>query len=186
MFVICENALWCIFRFWFFSLITDDKSAFQIIVEHRIGGKPLSNVQIYHAISTVSVNRLWYTVYIPWIMQTCRALMWGVLCQKQVSWAGKSNYIPQILWDVIICPCPWHLLLARHSRAGTSNYIPQILRDVITCPWHWHLYKTPHLFCCSDILPKTNENMASISISIGSDRRCSRPKRALFINMVKL
>ena len=40
---------------------------------------------------------------------------WGVLCQKQVSRAGTSNYIPQILWDVITCPCPWYLLLAQHS-----------------------------------------------------------------------
>ena len=39
----------------------------------------------------------------------------GVLCQKQVSRAGTSNYIPQILWDVITCPCPWYLLLVKHS-----------------------------------------------------------------------
>ena len=41
--------------------------------------------------------------------------IWGVLCQKQVSRAGTSNYIPQILWDVITCPCPWYLLPAQHS-----------------------------------------------------------------------
>ena len=40
---------------------------------------------------------------------------WGGLCQKQVSRAGTSNYIPQYLWDVIICPCPWYLLLVQHS-----------------------------------------------------------------------
>ena len=34
-----------------------------------------------------------------------------VLCQKQVSKAETSNYIPQLLWDVII----WYLLLAQHS-----------------------------------------------------------------------
>ena len=38
----------------------------------------------------------------------------GVLCQKQVSSAGTSNYIPHILWDVITCPCPWYLLLGQH------------------------------------------------------------------------
>ena len=38
----------------------------------------------------------------------------GVLYQKQVSRAGTSNYIPQILWDVFTCPCPWCLLLAQH------------------------------------------------------------------------
>ena len=30
----------------------------------------------------------------------------GHVCQKQVSWAGTSNYIPQIARDVITCPCP--------------------------------------------------------------------------------
>ena len=39
----------------------------------------------------------------------------GVLCQKQVSRAGTSNYIPQILWDVITCSCPWYLHLTQHS-----------------------------------------------------------------------
>ena len=29
---------------------------------------------------------------------------------KQVSRAGTSNYIRQILWDVIACPWPWYLL----------------------------------------------------------------------------
>ena len=40
--------------------------------------------------------------------------IWGVLCQKLVSRAGTSNYIPHFLWDVITCPCPWYLLLAQH------------------------------------------------------------------------
>ena len=39
----------------------------------------------------------------------------GMLCQKQVSRAGTSNYIPHMLWDLITCPCPWCLLLAQHS-----------------------------------------------------------------------
>ena len=33
--------------------------------------------------------------------------LYVVLCQKQVSRAGTSNYIPQKLWDVITCPCAW-------------------------------------------------------------------------------
>ena len=41
------------------------------------------------------------------------AYIWEHLCQKQVSRAGTSNYIPQYLWDVITCPCPWYLLLAQ-------------------------------------------------------------------------
>ena len=33
-----------------------------------------------------------------------------MLNQEQVSSAKKYNYIPQILWDAITCPCPWYLL----------------------------------------------------------------------------
>ena len=40
--------------------------------------------------------------------------IWGLLCQEQVSRAWTCNYIPQYLWDVIIYPCPWYLLLAQH------------------------------------------------------------------------
>ena len=43
------------------------------------------------------------------------SMKWGASCQKQVSRAGTSDYIPQYLWDVITCPCPWHLLQAQHS-----------------------------------------------------------------------
>ena len=45
----------------------------------------------------------------------------GVLCQKQVSRAGTSNYIPGILWDVITCPCPWYLLLAEYSSIDNDG-----------------------------------------------------------------
>ena len=38
-----------------------------------------------------------------------------MLCQKLVSMAGTSNYIPHILWDVITCPCLWYLLLEQHN-----------------------------------------------------------------------
>ena len=41
--------------------------------------------------------------------------LWCVVCQKQASRAGTSNYIPQYLWDVITCPCAWYMLLAQHS-----------------------------------------------------------------------
>ena len=42
-----------------------------------------------------------------------------VLLQKQVSMAGTSNYIPQILWDVITCPCPWYLPLVQYPSYAT-------------------------------------------------------------------
>ena len=34
-------------------------------------------------------------------------MMCGPVWQRQVSRFGTSNYIPQILWDVITCTCPW-------------------------------------------------------------------------------
>ena len=39
-----------------------------------------------------------------------------LVCQKKVSMAWTNNYIPQYLWDVITCPCPWHLPLAHNPH----------------------------------------------------------------------
>ena len=50
-------------------------------------------------------------------------MLWGVL--YQVSRAGTSNYILQILWGVITCPCPWYLLVAQHSP-----YVCQAVNDM--------------------------------------------------------
>ena len=41
--------------------------------------------------------------------------IWGHVCQRPVSRAGSSNSIPQYLWGVISCPCPWYLLLGHKS-----------------------------------------------------------------------
>ena len=51
---------------------------------------------------------------------------YGGLGQKQISRAETNNYIPQNLWDVITCACPWYLLLAKHS-----SFIDMYLR--LTC-----------------------------------------------------
>ena len=50
----------------------------------------------------------WMYALVNWL------IMARVLCQNQISRAGTSNYIPQILWDVITCPCPC-LPLFQHS-----------------------------------------------------------------------
>ena len=39
-----------------------------------------------------------------------------LVCQKQLSRTDAIKYIPQILWDVITCSCPWNLLLAHKLR----------------------------------------------------------------------
>ena len=55
---------------------------------------------------------------------------WGLsVCQKQVSRAGTSNYIPQALLDVIICSCLWCLLLAPKSSIDTVSFRCQIDTD---------------------------------------------------------
>ena len=41
----------------------------------------------------------------PWLQTEALPFTWGLVCQEQVSRAWTSNYIPQILWDVITCPC---------------------------------------------------------------------------------
>ena len=54
-----------------------------------------------------------------------------MLCQKQVSRAGTQNYVRQILWDVITCPCPWYQLQVKHSsyvRADTAVLVINTLR----------------------------------------------------------
>ena len=57
----------------------------------------------------VSLSWWWMYALVNWL------IIARVLCQKQISRSGTSNYIPQILWDVITCPCPWYLLLSQHS-----------------------------------------------------------------------
>ena len=59
-----------------------------------------------------------------------------LVCQKQVSRAGTSNYIPQILWDVITCPCLWYLLLTHRSTyLYHPMYIDSSLFQVSVEPW---------------------------------------------------
>ena len=71
---------------------------------------------------------------------TCpSSLICGLVCQKQVSRARTSNYIPQILWDVITCPCPWYLLLAHKSS--------------MSC-WWVRFYDTMHLGCIGSLVDK--------------------------------
>ena len=59
------------------------------------------------------VPSFWYTTHYCCCMS---AHKWGVMSQEQVSRTGTSYCIgTQYLWDLITCPCPWHLFLAQHS-----------------------------------------------------------------------
>ena len=54
--------------------------------------------------------------------------IWWLVCVNQISSAGTSNYIPHIMWDVIICPCP-----------DTLFRFTQVL--IHTCTWqHQGIY----------------------------------------------
>ena len=50
-----------------------------------------------------------------------------MLCQRQVSTAGTSYYIPHILWDVIICPCACYQLLPQPPSYNPSTVREQLL-----------------------------------------------------------
>ena len=63
----------------------------------------------------VTINVPDYPRTIPVSRWVSKKMLWGLVCQMQVSRAGTSNYITQYLWDVITCPCPWYLHLAQHS-----------------------------------------------------------------------
>ena len=95
---------------------------------HWLTGSTLERSAIYES------NILWpYVILIEntsqesWSIWINWSLLWWLVCQKQVSRAGTSNYTPQLLWDVITCTCPWYLLLARKS----SNPPRKISRNTI-------------------------------------------------------
>ena len=48
-------------------------------------------------------------------------LIWRLVCQKHISSTGTRNHIQQNLWDVIICPCPWYMLMA-HKLSYTRRW----------------------------------------------------------------
>ena len=47
-----------------------------------------------------------------WPSGTYRLYIRGVVSEADIN---RSNYIPQIVWDVINCPCPLYLPQAQHS-----------------------------------------------------------------------
>ena len=57
-----------------------------------------------------------HVLFLKW----CQWLARRPVCQKQVSRAGTSNYILQILWYVITCPCPWYPLLTQKSSTDKA------------------------------------------------------------------
>ena len=57
----------------------------------------------------------WIVVNKPLKMSIHGRHIWGHVYQKQVWKTGSSNYNPQILWGVLICPCPGYPRLEHNS-----------------------------------------------------------------------
>ena len=71
-----------------------------------------------------------------------------MLCQRQVSKAGKSNYIPLIAFNVFACLCPWCMLLAQNSSVSFS---------IIFCRWPFAtLFRAP----ATPFMSKVDSNLA--------------------------
>ena len=67
--------------------------------------------------------------YSGWCTDLLLQKISGMLCQKQISREGTNNYIPQILWDVITCLCPWYPLLVESFSYIHMFYLrPSLLR----------------------------------------------------------
>ena len=79
----------------------------------RIIHLPLPQTWQYHSIFSPILQIQAYKYYL------FKYLIWGGLCQKNVSKARTSNYLPRYLWYVISCPCPWYLLLAQQSPCSS-------------------------------------------------------------------
>ena len=63
--------------------------------------------------------------------------------KKQVSRAGSSNYIPQYLWDVITCPCPWYLLLTNKSTIENNSRASFTFSFTVQTQWKFRFYSEP-------------------------------------------
>ena len=59
--------------------------------------------------------------------------IYGCYRHKHVWRAGTSNYIPQILWDVITCPCPPYLLVVQHSWIVLKMKLFEVYIAVYSC-----------------------------------------------------
>ena len=82
----------------------------------------------------------------------CFFLNIGLVCPKQVSMAGTRNYISHYLGDVIICACPWYLLLAYKSSTGNSPLMrrggwgfSQFIIFSVSAVWSKHCKETTKL-----------------------------------------
>ena len=91
--------------FYLTNIVHNIKVKYQRVLYHF----PTYIIHVYWA--NWVCNGSYISVWVSW--NAIWWYIWGVLCQKQVSWAGASNYIPQYLWGVITYPRSWYLSLAQ-------------------------------------------------------------------------
>ena len=89
----------------------------------------------------VNINRLWdYIERISSIRNLHKLsttvpcmMISGLACQKHMSRTGTSNYIPQILWDVITCPSPWYPFLPHKSSYKINSELSPSSHAMCMC-----------------------------------------------------
>ena len=79
-------------------------------IQKKINWRVRSNNLLCLALVKQRVYYIGMLMYVAYVT----VLNWGVFCQKQVTRARTSNYIPQYQWNVINCPCPWYPIMSKH------------------------------------------------------------------------
>ena len=101
---------------------------------NRISAIHLMMILSQKLVREKSGNLAWANDRSPWILYS--TMKWGLVSKKQihVSRVGTSNYILQILWDVIISPWPCHAPVSCH-------FWQRILNESHYGEWRVHILK---------------------------------------------
>ena len=99
---VCWNVLWISYIRWEHFCL--GQYAFSFIIA--------CHVKFRSTVGHEAADQKWPSPLVIWFMAPYEG---GLVCQNRVTRTETSNYIPQYLWDVITCPCPWYLLLLHDS-----------------------------------------------------------------------
>ena len=109
------------------SIITYDWGRAVRLVSHFISVWQVNTMQWCQNMANFSTICIIYATYfaregaVSGVFNEFSAWLYRVLCQKQVSRAGTINYIPQVLWGGMTCPCPWYLYTS-HMFYGCHSH----------------------------------------------------------------
>ena len=111
----CFKFHWHLFSWWS-TYQRDNFDSDNCLVSNRRQDIMWTNVEPMFTDTYTSYQATVCYTYLFMITMTgiCHGVL-GAWWQERVWRAGTSNYIPQILWDVMICPCPWYILLTQQS-----------------------------------------------------------------------